>query len=233
MLKNTIKSLLIRFEYPISFNKIEAFRGAVINELNDKDILFHNHLPNGEGYRYSYPLIQYKRINQRAAILCIGAGTDIVGQFFHDSDMVLNINGKSNKFEIENMQPSKNLIQIWDATFYYHIRKWLPLNQKNYEKYNQLNGIAEKTLFLENILKGNILSMAKGLNIFFDKQIECKLTWISEAQTIRYKATQLTMYDAEFSCNVSIPDFAGLGKGVSIGFGSAVRKKEQHKEEQK
>lgn len=223
------KILLIRFKNPISVYKIDPFRGAVVNQLHNKDVLFHNHLEDGSGFRYSYPLIQYKRINQKAAILCLGEGTDSIGEFFN-SDLNLNINGVNEKFEIENIQASKNIIQIWDSNFNYRIRKWLALNQLNYERYNQMEGIAEKAQLLENILKGNILSMAKGLNIFFDKKIECKLKWISEPQITRYKNTQLTCYDAEFYCNVSIPDFAGLGKGASIGFGTTVRNRDMTKE---
>jgi transketolase N-terminal domain/subunit len=37
----------------------------------------------------------------------------------------------------------------------------------------------------------------------------------------------MTMFDAEFLTNVSIPDYAGLGKGVSVGYGMAVRKKDK------
>ena len=224
------KTLLIRFKNPLSVYKIDPFRGAVVKQLQNKDVLFHNHLPNGDGYRYSYPLIQYKRINKKAAILCLGEGTDSIGEFFFDSDLNLNINGEKEKFEIENIQASKNIIQIWDSNFNYRIRKWLALNQKNYERYNEMEGIAEKAQLLENILKGNILSMAKGLNIFFDKQIVCKLKWISEPHIIRYKNTKLTCYDAQFYCNVSIPDFAGLGKGASIGFGTTVRNRDMTKE---
>lgn len=176
-----IKKLLIRFKNPLSVYKIDSFRGAVVNQLHNKDVLFHNHLQNGNGngYRYSYPLIQYKRINQKAAILCLSEGTDSIGEFFFDSDLNLNINGEKQQFEIENIQASKNIIQIWDSNFEYTIRKWLALNQKNYERYNEMEGIAERAQLLENILKGNILSMAKGLNIFFDKQIVCNSTLLN------------------------------------------------------
>ncbi len=77
--------------------------------------------------------------------------------------------------------------------------------------------MVEKTQFLEQILRGNILSFAKGLGIFIDKQVECVITQLSEPTVKRYKDVKLTMFDAEFTTNVSIPDYAGLGKGVSKG----------------
>lgn len=174
------KLMLIRFKNEIAGNSLEQFRGAVVNELNDKDVLFHNHLPDDGGYRYSYPLIQYKRINRRAAILCIGPGTDTIGKFFFDSDLELRIGDKVEKFEVDNIRAYRSLIQIWDYKFSYRIRRWLALNQENYETYSKFESIAEKSAFLEKILTGNVLSLAKGLNIFFDKQAECKITGLSE-----------------------------------------------------
>jgi hypothetical protein len=127
------------------------------------------------------------------------------------------------KFLIDNVKAYQQRIQIWESKFNYHIRKWLALNQENYEKYNGLEGLGEKILFLENILKGNILSFAKGLNIFLDKQVECTITQLSEPSLTRYKGVKMTMFDAEFTTNVSIPDYVGLGKGVSLGYGTTVK----------
>lgn len=227
---NNTRFLLIRFENTLSTSEVEPFRGAVIHALKDKDILFHNHLPNNGGFRYSYPLIQYKRINRKAVILCVGEGTESIGKFFFDSDLELTINGKKEKLIIDNIRAHKHLIQIWESKFHYRIRKWLPLNQENYEKYNQLESLAEKSFFLENILTANILSFAKGIDIHFEKQVICKISWLSEPVLTRYKGVKLTQFDIEFHTNVSIPDYVGLGKGVSIGYGCTVKKRENKNE---
>ncbi len=221
------KILQIRFQNEISFQQIEAFRGAIINALQDKDILFHNHNLTDSGYRYSYPLIQYKRINKRAAIFCLEEGTESIGKFFLDSDLTLNLNGENIDFEVESVKAYNHLMQVWNSNFRYSIRKWMPLNQENYEQYDKLESVAEKSAFLENILIANILSLAKGLNVFFDKQVVCKITRISEPRITLYKNVKMTIFDAEFLTNVSIPDYAGLGKGVSVGYGVTVRRREK------
>lgn len=224
------KILLIRFHNYIYNSQIGALRGAVVQTLNDKDVLFHNHLPDGDGYRYSYPLIQYKRINQKAAIMCFGEGTDVIGKMFVDSNFEFDLNGDVQTFELDNVKAHNMLIQVWNSKFQYRIRRWMPLSQSNYEKYMQLEGVIDKTIFLQNIMIGNILSFAKGLDIYFDKQVECKITWLSEPTIDRYKGVKVSLFDAEFITNVSIPDFAGLGKGVSIGYGTTVRKREKQNE---
>lgn len=218
--------LLIRFQNELPVSKLEFFRGAIIHALKDKDILFHNHLDK-EGFRYAYPMIQYKTIHKKAAILCIESGTEAVGKLFLDSDLILNISGKEEAFVVDNITAYKYLIQIWETRFVYRIRRWLALNQENYERFQQLESVAEKSAFLENILKANILSFAKGLNVFFDRQVECKITRLGDPAIIWYKGVKMTVFDAEFITNVSIPDYVGLGKGASLGYGVTVRKKEK------
>lgn len=222
---NNTRLLLIRFNNSISQQEIEYFRGAVVNALTEKDILFHHHFPEGSGLLYSYPLIQYKRINNKAAILCFETGTEVIGKLFNDTSMDFNLNGRKDIFEVERISVFQHKVQIWNSKFIYQIRKWLALNQENYEKYNQLLGVADKTLFLERILIANILSFAKGLNIFFDKQVECKLTKLGDPIITKYKNVKMTMFDTEFVSNVSIPNYTGLGKGVSIGYGTTIERK--------
>lgn len=216
--------LTLRFKTSIFHNEVEMFRGAVNEALkDDSNTLFHNH--EGEKLRYSYPLIQYKRINRNAALVCINEGIEAITLLLKKGSFEIRLGNRTTELEIDSVKANQHLIQTWDSSFTYYLRKWLPLNQENYDEYQKLEGVAEKSLFLENILKANILSFAKGLNVFFEKQIECKITRLSEPTLIRYKNVKLTMFDAEFVTNVSIPDYVGLGKGVSIGYGVTVRKK--------
>ncbi|MDR1517093.1 MAG: hypothetical protein LBS52_03170, partial [Dysgonamonadaceae bacterium] len=73
-MNNKLSVLVIIFANQLRHGEISSFRGAVVNLLKDKNILFHNHREEG-GLRYSYPLIQYKRIHGKASIVCIAEGT--------------------------------------------------------------------------------------------------------------------------------------------------------------
>jgi hypothetical protein len=44
---------------------------------------------------------------------------------------------------------------------------------------------------------------------------------ILNERVVRYKGVELTSFDLTFNVNFFLPDYIGLGKGVSIGFGSA------------
>lgn len=223
-MKNFIKTLIIRFAVNIAHHEIPLFRGAINSLLeNSSDtLLFHNHTE--EGLRYAYPLIQYKRIGGKAAIVCVGDGTEAIGEFFSSIRPEISIGNRVETLQIEGVIPSRMLLQVWEEEFEYHLRKWLPLNKENYDKYVKLEGVVEKTQMLENILIGNILSMSKNLGVIFDKEVSVKITSVEPPHAIKFKGVKLMAFDAEFKSNVCLPDFIGIGKGVSIGFGMVASK---------
>ena len=220
------KFLILRFKNKIFQEEISQLRGAINELLKDKNnVLFHNH--EGESFRYSYPLIQYKRINQCAAMVCINQGTEAIGLLLMQGDFHCQLSNRKVELEIDNVKANQFIIQTWDSSFSYYLRKWLPLNQDNYIEYQKLEGIAEKCQFLERILTGNILSMGKGLGIHFDNEISCKITDIENTTMLRYKNVKMMSFDVEFKTNVSIPDYVGLGKGASTGFGMVAGKRDK------
>lgn len=227
---NSVKTLVIRFGNELYPDEIEYFRGAVIHAMEGANVLFHNHL-DGNKLRYAYPLIQYKRIHRKAAVVCVGEGTEAIGEFFASCHFDVSFGERSVTLEVEGVQAHQTLVQVWQDMFTYQIRKWLPLNQENYAKYMALESLAEKYAMLEKLLTGNILSFAKGLAIHFEKQVECKITAMDEPRIVTYKGVKMMAFDAEFKSNVSIPNYVGLGKGVSLGFGTVVKKYDNKNED--
>jgi len=218
-----VKVLVVRFSNEIMREEIPLFRGAIVNAIENADLLFHNHEEGGQ-LRYSYPLIQYKRINQKAAIVCLGEGTDAIGQFFSSCNFDVALGERQVKLEVESVNAYQHLIQIWDSEFTYHIRRWLPLNKENYAAYCMEESLAGRYAMLERLLAANILSFAKGIGIHFEGQVVARITQMDEPRLQYYKGAKLMSFDAEFKTNVSLPDYIGLGKGVSLGMGTVVRK---------
>lgn len=209
--------LILLFENTLMNEEIPLFRGAIINSLGNKLILFHNH--DGKSFRFSYPLIQYKRIHGKAAILCINQGTEEIGELFSSKLPTLQVGDHSMMIKIEKIRPQKHRIQVWEQLFSYRINRWLPLNSKNFEIYLQLDTDSERKSFLEHILTGNILSFAKGVGIRFEKKVICTLTDFAETYHVKVKGVPMLCFDAQFKCNVSLPNYIGLGKHTSINYG--------------
>ena len=214
-----IRTLTVVFDTDISHKEIPLFRGAVLNSMGDRaNPLFHNH--TGEKtYRYAYPLIQYKRLGGKAAIVCIEEGADVIGQFLSESNGMLRLGERKVNCDISRIAPVKVLVQTWKTTFNYHISRWLPLNAKNYQIYRMTDDAKGKRALLENILKANLLSMLKGLDIYLEDELLLMITQLSEPHIIYNKGVALMSFNADFCCNLSIPDNIGVGKNASIGCG--------------
>ena len=216
-----IKYLQILFKEEISAEELPKFRGAVIDAATQENILFHNHLD--ENYRYAYPLIQYKRLGKRPAMVCLEQGTEEIHAFFSRPNQTLRIGNREIGCQIDRLYLNEVTLQTWDKFFHYKIEKWLALKDENFHLYSTLETEAERKVFLSKMLTGNIMSMAKGLGWTVEHTVSVKINHILRQRKIIYKDTSLLAFDVDFNCNVYLPDFIGLGKSTAMGYG-VVRK---------
>ncbi len=226
-MEKQIRTLTVIFNSELQAWEIPLFRGAVVGAMGEKaNLLFHNHLAN-EALRYSYPLIQYKRIGKKACVLCVEEGVDTIGQFFTEANATLKVGEREMQLEVEKVIPAKVLVQLWKTSFVYHINRWLPFNSANYARYMAADSLTEKTQLLENILKGNLLSMLKGLDIRLEEELQLSIKELSPAFKVYCKGVPLMAFNAEFGCNLSIPNYLGIGKHASMGYGVVHQKKKE------
>lgn len=212
---------MIRFRNELHRNDIPLFRGAIIHMLQNNNILFHNHAENG--LRYAYPLIQYKRLNNKAAIVCMEEGTETIGEFFSCFSKVLRIGDSEIQLELDNIKAEQVLVQVWRSDFIYSIRRWIPFNSENHERYSKMTSLREQLELMEKILIGNVLSFAKGIGVQLQQQLSCSIVSMESKGLITFKHVRFETFDILFKINISLPDYIGLGKGVSHGFGTIVR----------
>lgn len=221
-----IRYLTIRFDTDLYDYELPAFRGAVVALVGAQHTLFHNHLGTDQ-FLYRYPVIQYKRIGNNPAIICLDDGVDEIHHVFSNASWEVVIGDRPVELRIKDMRLNQFTMQAWAHEFPFHIRNWLALNQKNYDAYQELTGLVERITFLEHILTGNILSMAKGLDWRIDREVVVRINDLSPLRWVKFKDQKLAAFDADFSTNVFLPDFMGLGKGVSLGFGVVTRQRDE------
>ena len=218
------KLLTILFSNSLRFNEIPLLRGGIIHmverETGDVNLLFHNHME--ESYRWRYPLVQYKQIDGKAAMVCIGEGIDAVQEFFSTEKRVWTLHGHKEELRIENVWMKPFSLEVTPAPLPYRIQRWLPLNTGNYLKYIQTDSLSERISLLESILSANILSMAKGLGTRIESRISCTITDLSEPELMESKSVKMMSFDLGFKANISLPQYIGLGKQVSTGHGMII-----------
>jgi hypothetical protein len=211
------KTLTAIFNIEIEPWEITAFRGAVAHRVGKDESLFHNHID--DKFVFSYPLIQYKRIKNKAAIFCIGAGAEHLYKLFEKNHQPIHIGDQKFELEIERLDLKTALIQVWDKSFTYKIKNWLGLNSDNYKKYHSIDSLGDQIKFLEKTLTNQIINMAKGIGWTVENAIQVAITEIETEKVIRYKDLPYHSFDLTFKCNVSLPPYIGLGKAPSHGFG--------------
>lgn len=222
-----VRVLTVVFDTTIVAHEIPAFRGAVIQKVGSDNTAFHNHLKSN-AFLYRYPLIQYKRIGQKPCIMCVEHGVDEIHKFFEKKDWDLNISNRRLEMTIEKLNLNQFTMQVWDKMFDYSIENWIALNSENYRKFQNIESLAERVGFLENTLKANILSFAKGIEWTVDKEIKVSITEIIRQRKAKVKGSLLSGFDVQFRSNVFIPQYLGLGKSVSLGYGVVRSRKQRY-----
>lgn len=210
-LKLLMKSLETVEESP------HLLRGFFANKFKEY-VLLHQHLTKNK-FIYKYPYIQYKNIDSNPVIIGIKEGVDVLREVY-DKYEALELSGHiyeivEKYIEIKEENFGLNKEQI----FYSFLTPWLALNEKNYEKYHKLGTFKKRKELLESILIGNIISMSKSLGYTVPEPIRADIKHLKEVHT-SLKGTPMLGFLGNFSVNFEIPDYWGIGKSVSRGFGT-------------
>lgn len=199
-----------------------SLRGYIAGIFPQYEIL-HNHRSDGS-LLYLYPRVQYRVLHQEGYIIGIEEGVSVVREI---EPMVDHLNLKGKRYSIRQKQITLENVSFGlnDAFVTFHfIKPWLALNEQNYHEYTRTGNKRKRDIILKNILKGNLLSLAKSIGYVVDKQIEVTSLFLEEKECF-LKRTPMLGFLGTFSVNFEIPDYWGIGKSVSRGFGTVVKQR--------
>ncbi|MFD2037560.1 CRISPR-associated endonuclease Cas6 [Belliella marina] len=212
-----ILTTTIRFpEIQLQTRDAHKLRGYFGEYFKEHSPLLHNHYEDGSS-RYKYPLVQYKVIDQVPVLVGFQEGADLLTSLFLKIKE-LNIEGKS--FPIFSKNISHEQVEIGvidDLIGYTFCNHWMALNSENHKTYLKSNP-EEQHLMLNQILRGNILSFFKGVNVWLDDKIMVKGNF--RPKTSKFKDQKMIVFQGDFVSNIALPNFVGVGKSVARGFGA-------------
>ena len=219
-----LRLLSVSFDTEIQPYELPAFRGALAAKVGLEHDWFHNHDNENGGTYNRYPLIQYKldtyKGQMRPMLLCLDDAIEEAHHFFSKPDWAVDIRQTRHDLRIAHLNVHQYTLNTWQRPFTYRIHKWQAMNTENYKKYQTLTGVVERTSFLENLLRHQIQSFAKGVAWDLSEDFTIKLLSMPREEWLQYKHRQKTLvFTLDFECNLSLPDFIGLGKGASRGLG--------------
>ena len=191
-------------------------RGYFGNLFKEHSPLLHNHYEDGSA-RYAYPMVQYKVIDKIPVLIGFQEGADLLVSLFlkiHEID----IEGQKYPVLAKNIQQKQCELSVNKQLYNYSFKTlWMALNQENFRKYQQLVE-SDKATFLSRQLQNNILSFYKGLSFHTDERIMA-ISSLEEKETL-FKNQSMLAFSGKFTSNAALPEWAGIGKAVSRGFGT-------------
>lgn len=216
----SIQICTIQFpEIQLQTRDAHKLRGYFGNLFKEHSPLLSNHYEDGS-LRYRYPLVQYKVIHKTPMLVGINEGGELLTQLFLQIKE-LDINGKSYSIKSKNISSRNRAIGFSQDLLEYKFETlWLALNQRNFQKYIQLEDDTEKADMLKSILIGHVLSLFRNLGIELskDQRLMAKLN-VDQKQT-KFKDKSMLAFSGSFVINALLPNQLGLGKSVARGFGS-------------
>ena len=233
MQHHPLRILSVSFDTHIDPWELPRFRGAIARKVGVEHEWFHNHNNETGGYHQRYPLIQYKLDTQRDKIrpmlLCLDHGVEEAHHFFSQPDWSVRIGEHHHAMRIARLHVDQYRLGVWETPMTYRIHKWKPFNPENFDVWKTLSGISEQYAFLERLLTTHIIAFAAGIGWNIPERFEVRITRELKKEWLSYKDIKVLAFTLDFTANVSLPEYAGLGKGAGVGFG-VVRKQKTEKE---
>jgi hypothetical protein len=211
--------LVLELDQRSRYQDAQKLRGFFANTFSKID-LFHNHQVTGESI-YRYPKVQYRFINNRPTVFAFDDGVELIKKYYDNFDSIVIGSYKYHIMEKELVFAERDLKVLENPVHYEFISPWYALNQDNYDQYKKLATSKARDQLLEKILIGNILSMCKGMNYHVNDKIEVQL-YLKPVTSV-VKDIKVISFMGIVKINMLLPEYIGLGKSVSRGFGTIIK----------
>jgi len=212
------KYLHIVFSEHIQSYDIPKFRAAVIEKSLRRSDLFHNH-SDGDNVVYRYPLIQYKVHQKKASLVCLNEATEDIHYLLSQKNFDFRIGKEVKHYEIDDVRLKYEYVQTHDTMQSYSLLNWMGLNQDNFKLYQNIESYIDKIKFLEDLLYKHLLIFMEAMKVVPLLPLKLNILSVKGEKFIEYKNIFHLTFTLHFNTNLYIPDYVGLGKGVSVGFG--------------
>jgi len=176
------------------------------------------HKHDAETFIYRYPVIQYKMIKNIHTVTGINEGAEVL-KTICDESREIRLGTEIYRIIERGLAIKDEAFGISDTIHSYEfLTPWLAFSQENYKRFYKLKGKEERDGFVQKILIQNIGSLSKSLGYEVPAPITCKTNLHFQKDRIG-EVSDIT-FTGKFQANFLIPDFLGIGKSVSQGFGT-------------
>jgi hypothetical protein len=190
-----------------------------VNAVFPDNPLLHQHDPAQGKPLFQYPLIQYKIIDGLPMIFGIEDGVEEVRCIYSQTrERAIKLGPAV--IQAITLREGNSLLRETEPKSYSFLTPWLALNKENLKRYWGEKSWPERKELLRKILVGNILSMAKSLGIMIDFRV--RIRTMLDILKVEIPGHDLIAHGflGCFEANLQLPPLVGLGRHVSLGFGT-------------
>lgn len=210
---------VLRLDYALTPNQIPLLRRFINLFIGHDNDLFHNH-QTPQQFHYRYPLIQYKIIEGKAALLGLGEeGVAALHQLAAHNDFRAHCAGWMGEGNIWQEEYSEDLQLMPGLDFQYRLRNYIALNGANIKAWHNHPSLPARAALVERCLTSHILKFASAIR--WQLPPHGLQVALSDYRVGNGKSfdTRFLTFDVLFRTNITLPNHIGLGKSVSHGFG--------------
>ena len=168
--------------------------------------------------KFSYPRVQVKILDEQIYIIGINEGVQPVLSIPNKIKELNfgNITFTINDFEIENLRnqftPSRSIMK------YSFVTPWAALNHMMGNKYRSIP-YKKKASFLNKLLGNNLIFLAKEMGVSMKEGVYVKVK-IPNLHPKSIDDNKWKVFRGEFKTNILLPNYIGLGNGITRGYGT-------------
>ena len=168
--------------------------------------------------KYLYPRVQVKILNEQIYIVGLKEGVEPVMSLidnvksFNFGNIIINVDKYEIEENIDQFKITKKLLR------YKFITPWIALNKSTGGKYRFLND-KEKPIYLNKLIGQNILFIAKEIGTEIETKIFTKVS-VDNIIPEKIDDNGWGAFSGEFKTNFILPNYTGLGNGITRGYGT-------------
>ena len=168
--------------------------------------------------KFLYPRVQVKILNEQIYFIGIGEGVKPIKEIIKNlrtldfGNITFEITDNEIEDSKQRFHPSSKLFR------YRFVTPWVALNQSTGKKYRYLKN-KDRVNYLNKLLGQNIVFLSRELGIKLEKNIFTKIN-LSTLLPKKLEENNWAAFDGEFETNFILPNFIGIGNGITRGYGT-------------
>jgi hypothetical protein len=179
------------------------------------------HRQEAGSFIHRYPVVQCKMIRNFPTVIGINEGAVFLKELAEESREI--------SLGPDTYRVAEHDISIRDEEFgisesihsYEFATPWLALTQENYKRFYKLTGKPARDEFVQKIFVDTLHSLSKSLGYEVPAPIICDTNL--HFQKDRLNGVSVMTFTGKFKVNFQIPEYLGIGKSVSQGYGAVRR----------